>query len=81
MGMVKVTVTFKDEQNQPHTVTQDVNINSAGSGQFSSISRTTRSSGIIFGLDAIQLGGIAVAIAVVAYFLYRSRKKKHAIEE
>ncbi len=74
----KVTVTFKDEQNQPHTVTQDVKINSAGAGQASFFSRTTRSNGIIFGLDAVQLGGIVVVIAAIAYFLYRRRKKKHA---
>ncbi|MCX6778286.1 MAG: hypothetical protein NT157_05390 [Candidatus Micrarchaeota archaeon] len=76
-GKAKVTVTFKDEQNQPHTVIQEVSINSAGAGQTSFASRTTaKSSGIIFGLDAIQLGAIVLVAAGGGYYLYRRRKRK-----
>ncbi len=75
---VTVTVTFKDEQNQPHTVTQDVNVNfgAAGAGNTFRTTGTTRSNGIIFGLDAIQLGAAIVVLTVVGYFLYRRRKRK-----
>lgn len=77
----RVTVTFKDEMNQPHTVTQDVRINAAGTGISSFASRTTRSNGIIFGLDAIQLGGIVLVAAGAGYYLYRRRKKKKQVAE
>ncbi|MFH1470214.1 MAG: hypothetical protein ABIF01_00540, partial [Candidatus Micrarchaeota archaeon] len=82
-GSAKVTVTFKDEQNQAHTVTEDVRISATSTVRTTSSTFTPRSAGnggILFGLDAIQLGGIALVL-VAGYILYRRRKKKQVIEE
>jgi hypothetical protein len=81
-GAVKVTITFKDEQNQPHTVKQDVSISSGGTRQTTgTFPQRTTNSGVIFGLSALQLGGIGVVIAIAAYLVYRKKFRKHASEE
>ncbi len=79
---VPVTVTFKDSNNQLHTVNKTLEVEVSGTGAgFSQTGNSTarRSSGIIFGLNLVQLIGGLIVIVVVAgvgYWYFRKRKKK-----
>lgn len=87
-GKLPVTITFKDSNNQEHTVKQNLELSasagSAAAAGAAGISGTAfrRPTGVLFGLDWIQLGIIAAVLLVVGYFGYRKfgRKKQHKPE-
>ncbi len=83
---IQVTVSFKDSNNQVHTVKKDVDLQaydasttaSTGSMPFgqAGAARTGRvAQGAIFGINPLFLGVGAVILAVVAYFVYKRFKK------
>jgi len=85
---LRVTVTFKDNNNKAYTISKDVAIQAydsataaangatSASGTTGTNGRFTRSTGVLFGLDWIQLGAIAAVLIVGGFFGYRHFKNK-----
>ncbi|MFH1448709.1 MAG: hypothetical protein ABIG39_07640 [Candidatus Micrarchaeota archaeon] len=76
---VNVMISFRDEQNQPHTIMEEIKVGAAR--QAASTTSTIRQrgdTGVLFGLSWLQIGAV-ILTAGVAYLLYRRTRKKKKV--